>query len=188
MELTVVQEAEIAKALAYKSSYEVGLQFGFDKHYKDSKAIRNSVMNIYRKVKKSPEKYSVSTEVLSVVADAMGHRNILGAKKEIAVAEKEIEGGSIRDLVVGVRDKSWRLIDRKLQRASKSNKRLDAVSFRDLGTLAGISFDKSQIITGQATEHIAVMSKIEGNIKPEDALDMVLKMREANVAAKQKQQ
>lgn len=187
MELTLEREAEIVKALAYKSSYEVGLQFEFDKHYKDSKAIRNSVMNIYRKVKKSPEKYNVSTEVLSVIADAMGHRNVLGAKREVAVAEKEIEGGSIRDLVMGVRDKSWRLIDRKLQRASKSNKRLDAVSFRDLGTLAGISFDKSQIINGQATEHIALKSDIPGNIDPVAALDLVLRMREANVASKQKQ-
>lgn len=188
MELTQEQEVEIFKTLAYKSAFDTGVQFGFKESYKDNVAIRNAVMHIYRKVKKSPEKYGLGADLVTTIADAMGHRNVVGAKKEVALEEAEIEGGNIRELVTSVRDKAWRLIDRKLTRASKSNKRLDNTSFRDIATLAGIAFDKSQIITGQATEHIAVMSKnIDGNIKPEEALDLVLRMREQNVAAKQKQ-
>lgn len=181
---TTDQEVEIFKRLAYKSALEVGLEYRLENHYKDNKAIRNAVTAIYNRVKQDPKKYGVQKETIQIVMDAMAHRSIKGARQELAKAEKEIDG-DIKEIVTGVRDKSWRLIDRKLTRASKSNKRLDAISFRDLGTLAGISFDKSQILMGQATEHVAMMGKIEGNPSAADMLDLVQKMREKNVAEKQ---
>lgn len=180
------READIFRHLAYKSAYETGLEFELDKIYTDAKAIRNAVNNVYAKVKKNPERWAIAPEVLSLVADAMANRQLSQTRQAMPLAEKEIEGGDIKHLVTGVRDKTWRLIDRKLQRASKSNKKLDAIGLRELGTLAGIAFDKAQIISGQATENIAMMGKIEGNINPADALSLILKMREANVAAKQK--
>lgn len=186
MKLTQEQEAEIFRHLAYKSAYETGLEFELDKTYTDAKAVRNAVTNVYLKVKKNPAKWGVTEDVLKLVADAMANRQLVQTRNNLPMAEKEIEQGDIKVLVTGVRDKTWRLIDRKLQRASKSNKKLDAIGLRELGTLAGIAFDKAQIISGQATENIALMGKIEGNINPQDALDLVLKMREATVASKQK--
>lgn len=184
--MTQEVEADIFRHLAYKSAYETGLEFKLDQSYKDAKAIRNAVTAIYNKIKKNPDKWGVNGEVLNLVKDAMANRQIVQARNNIPIAEKEIETGDIKVLVTGVRDKTWRLIDRKLQRASKSNKKLDAIGLRELGTLAGIAFDKAQIISGQATENIALMGKIEGNINPQDALDLVLRMREATVASKQK--
>lgn len=186
MKLTQDKEADIFRHLAYKSAYETGLEFELDKVYTDAKAIRNAVTNIYNKVKKNPVRWGVNPDVLKLVADAMANRQVTQTKSAMPMAEKEIEAGDIKALVIGVRDKTWRLIDRKLQRASKSNKKLDSISLRELGTMAGISFDKAQIISGQATENIALMGKIEGNINPQDALELVLKMREATVASKQK--
>lgn len=186
MKLTQEVEADIFRHLAYKSAYETGLEFELDKIYADAKGVRNAVNNIYAKVKKNPTRWGVTSDVLTLVADAMANRQLSQVRNNLPMAEKEIEQGDIKVLVTGVRDKTWRLIDRKLQRASKSNKRLDAIGLRELGTLAGIAFDKAQIISGQATENIAVMGKIEGNLNPADALALVLKMREANVAAKQK--
>lgn len=186
MQLTQEQEVQLFRHLAYKSSYETGLDFGFDKYYKDAKAIRNSVINIYNRIKKNPAKYGIGDDVVTLVQDAMGNRALVRDTNNIPKAEKEIETGDIKASVLGVRDKAWRLIDRKLQRASKSNKKLDQIGLRELGTLAGIAFDKAQVISGQATENIALMGKIEGNIDPQAALDLVLKMREAAVASKQK--
>lgn len=186
MTITREQEADIFRHLAYKSAYETGLQFGFDKTYKDARAVRNAVNNIYGKVKKSPEAYGISGEVVKLVADAMANRQLVQTKNAVVVAEKEVDSDDIKTIIPSVRNKAWKLIDRKLTRASRNNKSLDAISFRDLGTLAGISFDKAQIISGQATEHVALMGKIEGSINPQEALDLVLKMREATVASKQK--
>lgn len=187
MQMTQEQEVDIFKHLAYKSAYETGLEFGFKETHKDAKAIRNAVTNIYNKVKKNHARYGITDDVMKLVQDAMANRQLTTTRNNVpAIAEKEIESNDIKTVVTGVRDKAWKLIDRKLSRAGRSNKSLDAVSFRDLGTLAGISFDKSQIISGQATEHVALMGKIEGNINPQDALDLVLRMREATVASKQK--
>lgn len=186
MTLTREQEADIFRHLAYKSSYETGLHFGFEKYCKDARAVRNAVTNIYNKVRKNPDQYGVSGEIVTLVADAMANRQLVQTKNAVTIAEKEIDSDDIKTIIPSVRNKAWKLIDRKLTRASRNNKSLDAVSFRDLGTLAGISFDKAQIISGQATEHVALMGKIEGNINPQDALDLVLKMREATVASKQK--
>lgn len=184
--MTDEESAEIFKNMAYQSSYETGLKFGFEKHYKDAKSIRNAVNNIYQRVSKNPERFGISQDVMKIVKDAMANRALVRISNNIPKAEAEIDSKDIKNTLSGVRDKAWMLIDRKLTRASKSNKRLDDISLQQLGTIAGIAFDKSQILSGQATENIAVMGKIEGNINPQDALDLVLRMREANVAAKQK--
>lgn len=184
MPLDDAQQVALFKRLAYKSALEAGLEFGLDGHYKDNKAVRNAVTVIYNRLRKDPEKYGLNSDVVGVVEDAMAHRNVTRVQNEITAAEKEIDKGDIKTVLTGVRDKAWRLIDRKLTRAGRSNKRLDTISFRDLGTIAGISFDKAQIIQGEATENIAVLGKIEGNLDPEQAIDLVLKMRELQVARK----
>lgn len=160
---------------------EVGLEFKLDQKYKDKKAIRNAVQGIYNKVKASPERYGISQEVVQLVADAAAHRNMVGTAKEINQTESQIEGGTIKELITGVRDKSLRLLDIKLTRASKSKKALDAIPLQALSVVAGTMFDKAQILQGLATEHIAVMGKIDGNIDPKDALDLIQKLREKNV-------
>ena len=69
---------------------------------------------------------------------------------------------------------------------NKSRKALNQQSLPALTTAFAILFDKSQIIKGEATEHVAVMGKIDSDIKPEQAIDMVLKMREIDQASKAK--
>jgi len=182
VQLSQEQQVEVFKQLAYKSTLEVGLALNLDQHYKDNAAIRNTIMGVYRKIKDNPERFGITQETKQLVMDAMAHRNIQGANKEVSKAEKEIDSGNVKDLIIGVRDKSLRLLDMKLTRASKSRKALDAIPLQALTIVAGTMFDKSQIIQGQATEHISVISKIDGNINPQDAIDLVLRMREQNVA------
>lgn len=173
------KEVEIFKALAQKSTYQVGLDFGFDKVYKDSRAVRNAVTSIFNKVKNNQSEYGISNEVLEVVQNGMALRkqSVVGSPTSL----REKQEVDIKDLVTNIRDKAFVLIDKKLDRISNNKKKLDEVSFKELGTIAGISFDKTQILKGEATEHIAVLAKVDTNISADEALKLALQSRENNV-------
>lgn len=175
------KEVQIFKALANKSTYKVGIEFGFDKVYKDARAVRNAVTAIYNKVKNNPQDYGVGQEVLDIVQQGMDERKLAAHPTTTTLAEKNDAPMDIKDRVISIRDKTFTLIDRKLDRVSNSKKKLDAISFKDLGIIAGISFDKSQILKGEATENIAVMAKIDQNLSADDALKLALTMREHSV-------
>lgn len=180
MKLKSEQKTEIFKMLAYKPSYEVGLEFGLDKFYKNKRAVMNKVYQAYMQVKEKPEEYGIELSTVDLVLKAMGARAIEGRNTAIETP-KDVD---IQTTVLKIRDKSFGLIDKKLDRVSKSRKQLDATSFKDLGVIAGISFDKGQILRGEATENIAIQAKIDKNISPDDALDMMMKIREEIVAKK----
>ncbi len=178
------KQAEIFKKLAYKSAYQVGLEYGFDKVYNSTASIRNAVTAIKTRVKNNPDiygKFGVTKEVYEVVAAASATRNVAGVNaNKPSIVEQNIDKGDIKALMGSIMNKTFGLIDRKLDMVSKSRKKLDSISFKELGVIGGISFDKSQILKGEATQNIAVMAKIDKNITPEDALHMVTKMREIN--------
>lgn len=177
------KEVEIFKALASESQFQVGLKYGFDKVYKNGRAVRNAITAIYTKVKNNPEEYGLSLEVVGLVEAGMKNRAV--ARQGGTPMEKpEMGVMDIKEKIVGIRDKTFHLIDKKLDRVASSKKRLDAISFKDLGIIAGIAFDKTQILRGEATENVAVLGKIETDLSPEAALDLVLKMREKTVEVK----
>lgn len=186
--LSPEKEGAMVRQLAYKTSMEVGLEFGLDKHYSDLKGVRNKVQNVYRKVMANPDKYGLGPEIIKMIADGLKSRQLgfsPSAKRlEPSLAEQKIDSRDIKDLATSIRDKSFKLIDRKLDRLSNSKKRLDAISFKELGVIAGISFDKTQILKGEATENIAVLGKIEGNLTPQEMIKAVLEHREELVASK----
>ena len=185
MQLSVDKKAAIFKKLASGTLYDVGLEFGFDKHYKDATAIRNRVYAIYRDVANNPEKYAVQVETVSLVVDAVSNRRVATrtepvlAEKHTAIQEKDIKG-----LTLSGRDTAAKLITTKLEYLEKHPKALANESLVNLGKIFGILFDKGQIIQGQATEHVALMGKIDTNLTPEQALDAVLRSREVMQADK----
>lgn len=180
MKLSTEQKVELFKKLASKTTLEAGTEAGLAKFFKNSRAIRNKVYSTYQQVRQDPEFYKVTPEVVTLVETAMSARAVEGRNTEIVTDDpKEIKG-----LVLNIRDKTFGLIDKKLDRVSKSRAKLDALSFKDLGIIAGIAFDKSQILKGEATEHIAHYAKIDGNISPEDAMAMILKSREETIIKK----
>lgn len=176
------KEVEIFKALSSQSTLQVGMAFGFDKVYKDSRAIRNAVTAIFNKVKNNPAEYGVSEDTIELVQRGMTERKLsIYQANQPALAEKVELKSDIKDVVTGIRDKTFHLIDKKLNRVASSNKRLDAISFKDLGIIAGISFDKSQILRGEATETITVISQIDKNLTPSEIINLALSTREQNV-------
>ncbi len=96
-----------------------------------------------------------------------------------------INPSDIKGLITGARNKASKIMFEKLGRIEKSKKAIDDIGLGELAKVVGILFDKGQIIQGQSTENIAVMSKnIDQNLTPEESLAMVLRMRETTMADK----
>ena len=169
--------------LASTPLYDVGLKYGFDKYYKDTKAIKGAVYRHYAEVKNNPEKFGISKDTYDLVLDAMAARAITPHKpRQKAIGKKELAQADIKKLVLNNRDTLARLMARKLDMIS--NAELKKMSLKDFGTLFGILFDKGQIIQGQATEHVAHLSKIEDGLSSKELLDAVINQREHTVTNK----
>jgi len=185
MNLTNSQKAGLFKMLASKPLYEVGIEYGFDKKYSTPKSVKSAVYNIYKAILNEPEKYLVQPETIELVQNAVSARKITTVKGK-PLAEKMDTNLPIEDLIKSNRAKAANLISRKLDEIGRTKKGLASISLPQLATSFGILFDKAQIIQGQATEHVALMGKIDSALSAEDKLDMVLKMREVTVAQKGK--
>lgn len=184
--LTNEKKGFIFKMLAHKPFYETGIEFGFDKHYRDANSIKGAMYRIYTQVRAEPSKYGVSQETVDLVVDIVSKRstaNYLPTLREQNDAKENID---IKELVLSGRQKAMILVHRKLEMIGKSKKKLNETNLGTLATVAAILFDKGQIIKGEATENVAVLGKIDTNMSPDQALDMVLKMRELNQAEKER--
>ena len=185
--LTDVQKSSLFKSLATKTFYDVGIEYGFDKHYKTPASIKTAVYTLYRRVLAEPEKYSVHPEVLSLVSKAIQERGILKSAPNLKPTMAE-QGdlSDIKALLLSNRDVASRLIHKKLRVLDTSKKALKGESIVSLGKIFGILFDKAQIIQGQATEHILQLSHINVDMSPSEAIDAVIKMREQQISESSK--
>ena len=184
MTLTPEKKVGIFRMLASKALYDVGLEFGFDKYYKDAKAIKGAVYRAYTDVRNNPDKYGITKEAYDLVVDAVGARKIAHRKDTPTLRERMDEEVDIKDLVLSNRDKVAKLMAQKLDMVSK--KELKKMRLSEFVNLFGVLFDKGQIIQGQATEHIAHLSKVEDGLSPKELLDTVLKQREHEIEKKNK--
>lgn len=190
MKLTEVKQGLLVKMLKEKTIYQAGLEFGLDKHYKDSNAMKSAIYQVYRKAKVNPEKFGLTQETIDEVASAIKNRIPAGVSnaqdlrtaQDTTLREKldNENHKDIKDLVLGGRRKALELVFKKMDRIGRSNKGIDDANLSTLAQTFGILFDKAQIIQGEATENVAVLAKIDTNMKPEDALKAVLGMREFN--------
>lgn len=178
--LTDIQKRSIFKALATKTQYETGIEFGFGDYYNSNTSIINAIGRIYREVAENPEKFVVSPDVVQMVEKGMEER------KSHPTAIQGIKTGNLaemseKDLVLGAKRKVWVLLNTKLDRIMKSKKNIDEESLSKIAMVAGIAFDKGQIAMGEATEHIALKAKIDKDITAEDALSQILNRREISL-------
>lgn len=176
MELDVMQKRAIFKALATKSQIEVGKEFGFDKYFKTNSAIKYRVNTVYNEVKENPSTFSIEPELLEIVEKALESRKV----KKQPVELLEVEQVNEKQLVVGAGKKAWILLNKKLDYLEKNKKAFEEESIMNLAKIAGIAFDKSQIVRGEATENIMVRAKINKDITPEEAVAQLLQFREVN--------
>ena len=181
MKLDDTQKAGIFRSLATKTFYDVGVEFGFDKHYKSPTSVKGAVYRTYQEVRAAPEKFFVHPDTCSLVVAAVTSRGISNMKPLKTLAEQKEDSRGIEELLLSNRDLANRLVHKKLLALDSSKKALKNESVVSLGKIFGILFDKSQIIRGQATEHVALLGSIDSNMKPEEAIDLVLKMREITI-------
>ena len=185
MKFGLEKEAKIYKRLAIKSAAEVGLEFKFDSVYPTKNQIRTAVNNIKTKVQNNIENYKefgVTNEVVDLVKIASAGRNVAPRDRREAMKKLEIDSDIVNVLTKG-RDTVFNLVNRKLDILAKSKKELAKTSLKELSVAGGILFDKAQLLKGEATEHIAVMARIDKNISADDAIKMVSEMRENNSQA-----
>lgn len=174
---TKEEEVEVFKALATYSITEVAYKFKLDRFYSTPNSLRNAVTAIKNKIKANPANWGVPQTTVDIVENAMRARMVdTPGKTSLAIKNKEKK--EIGNVIQDVRDRAWGLIDRKLNLIGKSRKALKEVTLQQLGTIAGIAFDKAQIIRGEATEHIAIKAKIDKDLTPEQLLTTVLQQRE----------
>lgn len=184
MVLTPEKKCDIFRMLGSKSIVETGLEFGFDKHYKNTTAVKNAVYKIYKQVSQEPEKFPISPDVVEFVKGIMQNRSITVKKvtdaPTLAESNESLLNQDFKDILIQGRRKAFTLLNKKMERIGSSKKKLDEVNISSLAQVFGILFDKAQIITGESTENIAVLAKIDKDMTPEEALQAVLKSRENN--------
>lgn len=185
--LTPEKKGLLFKALATKPLYEVGVDFGLDKHYKTVGGLRSFVYKVYNEVRSNPEAYGVHPETVTTISTIVSSRTAT-RKGESVLKEKEDgkDFGSFKDLVLIGRKKAYELLNAKMERIGSSKKKLDEVSVSSLAQVFGIVFDKAQMIQGEATENIAMIARISDKISPDEAIQAILRTREANIEDKGK--
>jgi len=185
--LSIEQKTGLFMMLEKKDLYKVGLEYEFDKHYKDAKAVKGAVYRIYSDVKNHPDKYGIQPITYNKVVNAMSSRSIQGKAVDQKVSlREELEDFDIKKMVLSNRDKAALLVSRKLDSIGKSKKKLDAISLPQLSLTLCQLFDKGQIVQGEATEHIAHLAKIEEGLSAKDLLEAVITQRESTIIKKNK--
>lgn len=181
IQLTEAQKAALFKKLATTTLTAVGMEMGFDKHYKSMKSLKAAVYRIYNEVRATPSVFGISNDTVDLVVGNVSNRSVSVDSRnntESIREEMEIKTSDIKGMIIHGRNTAMALVNKKLEYLTRHPKALKDTSITQLGTLFGIIFDKGQIIQGQATEHVALMGKIDKDLKPVEAIDMVLKMRE----------
>lgn len=190
LSLTPEKKALITKMLKDKTAYEVGLAFELDKHYKNAATMIATVSKIYNQVKNNPEKYAMDPMIIKEVEAKVNSRRAVSVRGEEGVAERktlrqitdEKKNMKIEDIALDNRAKAAALLSIRLDDYLNSKKHRSKIGLGELAKVYGITFDKGQIVEGKATDHVAMMAKIDGDMTPGEAIDVVMKMREYNNA------
>jgi len=183
--VTDSQKNSLFKALASKSTYEVGLEFGFDKRYTTKRSIQNAVYRIYQEVLQNLDKFGIPQDTAELVQNVMAERSKTPSKTPVDMGEQAlIEEGDTEAIVIGGRNKAGIVLHKKLDYLNRHPKMLMNENLATLAKTFGILFDKAQIIQGMATENIAIKAKIDDNMSVDDVKNALLKFREKTMEEK----
>lgn len=182
LKLTKEEELQIFRGLVHKTGLELANEYNFGDSYNTDGAKRIAVFNIVRKIKKAPELYGVSEGELNLVQEAIDARRIVHNPMQVFVKEREVK--EYKDKLEVIRDQATQLLSKKLEHLSKG-KNVEAVKLNEIANVVSMAIDKFRLVKGESTDNIVHFSKIDlKDIKPEDALSLVLKAREALVEGK----
>lgn len=181
--LTKDQEVEIFKALTHNTALEVGKKFGLGEHFTSDGAIRLAVHNVYMRVKKVPEFYGLTQDVVDLVTETVAARKISNNPGSVLVAERErLE---FKDKLETIRDTAAEILNKKLDKLNKSSRTIDDIKIKEIADVLSMAVDKYRLVKGESTENVIHYSKLNlDNVSPEEALSLVLKARELIIDSK----
>lgn len=163
-----------------KTLYEAGMAFELDKHYQNSASVKAAVYGHFQKAKVTPEEYGLTHDRVEILKAIVSNRTLPVAVNHSLREKTDAEDSkTFPELVLSGRVKAMKLLHAKLDRIARSKKQIDDTNLSTLAQTAGILFDKGQILSGEATENVALLAKVESNMSPEAAIEAVLKMRES---------
>lgn len=179
--LTREQEVEIFKHLVDKTAIEVCALYGIDKILPSPGTQRLTIYNICKKIKKAPELYGLSQDAIDIVQASIDSRII--SKKSNLVKEREKE--EFKDKLEDIRDTAVDILSKKLSLINKNKNTIMEVKLKDISDILAMSIDKIRLTRGESTETVVHLSKMSlQDVTPEQAMDLVLKAREALVESK----
>jgi hypothetical protein len=150
--------------------------------------VRNAVYRIYLEVCQDPDRFGISQDVIDLVKDGIESRKNKTNKKPLqlnnATETAMIDPKDLKGIVTQGRNKAAMLIHEKMDDLARHPKKLAKENIVSLAKVFGIFFDKSQIVQGEATEHVAVLAKVDDDMDPQDAIDALLQMRQKTMEDK----
>lgn len=169
---------------------EVGYKYGLDRFYASENSMKGAVGKCIQFVLENPNRYEISNEKILEVEAATRKRSAVAVQAErgTTVREKRDLGKikGINDLVTNARDLAAELVLTKLRQLNGSKSALKKESIVSLAKVMGILVDKGQILRGEATQNIAVLSRhIKSDISPEEAIKAIIETREVNQSEKE---
>jgi len=188
-DLTDDVKRAIFKDLASVSQWEAGRRHNLDTMYKNKSTVVQTVAKIKNEVLQDPERFRITPEVIDLVEKALKDRkenmSVISQNSMIpTLASDSLEDMEIKDLVVRGSKRAWIGLNKALDTSLRNQKAMNRVPLGTWAKVAGIAFDKGQIVAGQATEHIELKARISKDLSPAERIELVLKMREAMSAEK----
>ena len=182
--LIEAQAGPIFLAIEEKSYAEVAYMFGLDRYLANESSMRSAIMRAYNLVLDNPSKYDITQDKAAFIQGKVAGRAMIKKKPETIRQEAEMKAMDIGAQIKHSRDLVTRLLTQYLEWLDKNPKELKKQKIRDIAWVVGVLFDKGQIVSGQATEHIAVMSNLNDKMDPEEALKAIMQMRDELQASK----
>jgi hypothetical protein len=167
------------------NNIEVAYKFGLDRYFTSESSMRAAVNRAYNLVLDNPSGYKILPEKAAYIQGLVTSRQIVKQPASVR-EEREIEEMDITKVMLGARNLAAKLVKTKLEWLDEHPSALKEESLVNLSKVLGTLFDKGQIIQGQATEHIAVLSNIDSKMDPDEALKAIVAMREQHLESQQK--
>lgn len=131
---------------------------------------RNEYQRRYMARKRSAEKEKKESGLINIGGIATKRKT----KQEL----RKISTSELIELTQDTRNLTMEVIQAKLIDVMQDPEQFKKINLATLATVFGILYDKTQLMQGLSTENIAVKATIDVNMKSDDALDELNKMRE----------
>jgi hypothetical protein len=182
LKLTKEEEAAIFKGLVHKTGLELANEYDFGRVFDTDGAKRLAVHNIVKKIKKAPDLYGISREVVELVEEALNDRRIVHNPMQVFVKEREML--EFKDKLEVIRDQAADILSKKLEKLS-GKKNMDDVKIKEIADVMSMAIDKFRLVKGESTDNIVHFSKLDmKDISPDQALQLILRAREAVIDSK----